>query len=221
MRRMIQCSTFIVFPLLVGLCLCAKPLIVLLYSDKWMSAIPYLKVACFAFAMLPFNTINTAAISAMGRSDVFLLLDCIKKSVGILVIFVSLHYGVMAFMLAMSFVQSPFAILVNTFANGRLLGYNLKMQLRDVLPSAIFTGIMALAVICVQFFLKPIFAMISFVPVALAAELLASFMVGVTVYFALSLYFKPQPFLEYVNAMLPMLRTRMPVLTRIAERVGQ
>ena len=216
---MIQCSTYLVFPLLAGLCICARPLIVLLYGDKWVESIPYVMVACFTFSLLPFHTINTNAISAMGRSDVFLLLDCIKKAVGIIVIVVSLRYGVMVFMLSIAFIQSPFAVFVNTFANGRLLGYNLWMQLRDIAPSALLTAVMAAAVVAVRITIHPFLVSIPFESVALAMDLILSTVVGAAVYIGLSLEFKPRPFLEYANLVLPVFRTRLPELARIVERV--
>lgn len=216
MRRMIQCSTYLVFPLLAWLCICARPLTILLYGDKWVEAIPYVMVACFTFSLLPFHTINTNAISAIGRSDVFLLLDCIKKVVGIIVIVVSLRYSVMTFMLSVAFIQSPFAVFVNTFANGRLLGYNLAMQLRDVLPSAMLTAAMAATVMAVRCSINPLLAM----PVestALAIDLLLSTVVGAVVYIGLSLKFKPRPFLEYARMASPVFRARLPWMARLLE----
>ena len=192
MRRMIQCSTYIIFPLLAGLCVCARPLIVLLYGDRWIESIPYVMVACLTFLLHPFNTINTNAISAIGRSDVFLLLDCIKKAVGIVVIIVSLRYGVMVFMLSIAFIQSPFAVFVNTFANGRLLGYNLSMQLRDITPSALLTVVMVVTVLSVRFLTKSLLAAIPFESVALVIDLILSTVLGALVYIGLSVKFKPR-----------------------------
>lgn len=218
MRRILQCSTFLVFPLLAGLCLCARPLVVLLYGEQWIKAVPYVMVACFSFSLLPFNTINIATMNAMGRSDLYLQFDGIKKIVGIFVIIVSLRYSVMAFVLSMAFIQAPFGVVVNTIAAGKLLGYNLLMQLRDVVPSIVFTGIMASAVVCVQHWLSPSFTRIPVAAVSLLLELLISGVVGVAVYLSLSLYFKPQPFREYINAILPMLQPKMPLIARAMEK---
>ena len=219
MRRMIQCSTYLVFPLLAGLCICARPIIVLLYGDKWVEAIPYVMVACFTFSLLPFHTINTNAISAIGRSDIFLLLDCIKKTLGLIVIVVSLRYSVMTFMLSVAFIQSPFAVFVNTFANGRLLGYNLIMQLCDVAPSALLTAFMSAAVIITRLLTRSLLKAIPYETVALAIDLIMSASVGAAVYIGLSLKFKPRPVLEYFNMTLPVLRLKLPRIARLLERV--
>ena len=219
MRRMIQCSTFLVFPLLAGLCLCARPLILLLYGSQWECAIPYVMIACFAFSLHPFNSINTSAISAIGRSDVFLLLDIIKKSVGVVMIIVSLHYGVIVFALATAFIQSPFAVFVNTFTNGRLLGYNLKMQLQDVSSTIGLTSAMAAAVYGVQMAIRPLLTFVPEIHVVYAIQLVVSFVVGVSVFFGLAVYFKPQPFREYVSAAMPMLTRKLSRVAMMVERI--
>lgn len=219
MRRMIMCSTYLVFPLLTGFCLCAKPLILLLYGEKWAGAIPYVMIACFAFALGPFNTINTMAISAMGRSDVFLILDCIKKSVGIVVIIISLRYGVLTFMLAWAFFQGPFAVLVNTFTNGRLLGYSLKMQLGDIFSAIIFTVIMSVAVLSTRLVVGPLLASIPIPTVSLVTDLLLSALIGISVYLGLSILFKPEPFREYLKTVRPFLVKRVPGLAQFIEKL--
>ena len=72
MRRMMRCSTFLVFPMMVGIAACSHSLLRLLYGPQWTPAAPYMMLACFTFALWPFHTINLKGIMALGRSDVFL-----------------------------------------------------------------------------------------------------------------------------------------------------
>ena len=214
MRRMIKCSTFLVFPLLTGLCVCARPLILLLYGQQWEPAVPYVMVACFSFALLPFNSINTSAISAMGRSDIYLLLETVKKGTGLVLMLLSIRYGVLVFMMTMAFVASPFAVFVNTFANGRLLKYNLGMQLVDIASSALLSGIMAMVVIGVRFAIDPVLKIIGEPHLAMVFDLVVSAIVGVACYFGLAIAFKLQAFKEYVNASLPYLDRKLPSVAK-------
>jgi len=220
MRRMIKCSTFLVFPLLTGLCLCARPLIVLLYGQKWEPAIPYVMVACFSFALVPFNSINTSAISAIGRSDVYLLLEIIKKGMGLALMFLSIKHGVLTFMMTMAFVMSPVAVMVNTFANGRLLKYNLGMQLMDIAPSALLSGIMAVVVLGVRYAIGPVLRIVGEPHLAMAFDLVASAFVGVICYLGLASVFKLQAFKEYVKASLPYLNGKLPKVAGFLERLA-
>lgn len=217
MRRMLRCSTFLVFPLLAGLCLCARPIILLLYGSQWEPSIPYVMVACFSFSLLPFNSINTCAISARGRSDVFLLLEIIKKGTGLVLMLLSIRHGVMAFMMTMAFVASPFAVFVNTFANGRLMKYNLLMQLQDIAPAALLCAAMSAAVLGVQFAARPLLALLPGVHAAMALEIVISAIVGVVCYFGLARAFNLAALRDYMTMAQPILSKKAPQLARIVE----
>lgn len=219
MRRMIKCSTFLVFPLMVGLAVCARPVILLLYGNQWEPAVPYVQLACFGFALYPFNSINTSAISAMGYSGIYLLLECIKKGVGIVVMFLSIRYGVLVLMCAMAFATAPFAVFVNTFANGRLLKYSLLMQLRDVSPSILLSAVMAAAICVVQWGISPFLSHLPRQWMCHVVILALNGIVGVFVYFFLASRLKIGPFYEYVNVALPVLRTRIPFAAKLLERM--
>ena len=86
-------------------------------------------------AMTPINGINTMAISAMGRSGLYLVLDIVKKVSGLTLMMLSIRYGIIAFVVTMAFVQDPLGIIVNTTVNGKLLHYSFAMQMRDMAPS--------------------------------------------------------------------------------------
>ena len=217
MRRMLRCSTFLVFPLLTGLCLCARPVILLLFGSQWEPAVPYVMVACFSFSLLPFNTINTSAISARGRSDVHLLLEIVKKGTGLALMLLSIRHGVLVFMMTMAFVASPFAVFVNTFANGRLLKYNLPMQLQDIAPSALLCAAMAGAVSAVQFAAKPLLVRIPSVHAAMGLEIAVSALAGAVCYFGLARVFKLAALRDYATAAQPVLRSRAPRLASFTE----
>ena len=220
MRRMIQCSTYLVFPLMAGLALCARLLLLVLYGGQWEPATPYVQIACLSFALLPFNTINTNAISAMGRSDVFLALDCVKKAIGITLTIVSLRHGVVAFMLTMALVQSPVAILINTFANGRLLGYDFVMQVKDVASSALLTAAMSVVVYGFRILVTPLADSVQMRTAAMIVELMFLSLIGALVYFGLSAWLKPRPFREFAGAVRPLLNRKLPWTARFMERMA-
>lgn len=79
-RQSIRISSYIIWPMMIGLAACSKPLIALLLTDKWLSCVPYLRVFCMIYAFHPIHTANLNAIKAMGRSDIFLKLEIVKKN---------------------------------------------------------------------------------------------------------------------------------------------
>ena len=146
MRKMVLCSTFLVFPLMVGLAICAPNVVYLLFGEKWLPCTPYVQLACFSFALYPLQTINLFTVLALGHSDMFLKLEIIKKAVGILLIVISIRHSVMVFMLVSTFVLNPFSLFVNTWPVKRIIGYPLLRQLRDVMPAVFGSLLMGFVV---------------------------------------------------------------------------
>ena len=217
MRRMIQCSTFLVFPLLTVLSVTARPLTLLLYGDQWEPAVKYVPIGCFALATGPITSINCMAISALGRSGVFLVLEIVKKTSGLLLMLLSIRYGIMAFVMTMAFVQGPFAILANTFVNGRLLNYSFFMQMRDITPTMILCGVSAAGIWCVDLALAPVVKSFASQNLGYALTLIVECATGFLLYFSLAFVFRLRPLGEYCNIILPILRKRLP---KVANRIA-
>ena len=78
-RHSIMTSTFILFPIMTGLAACSNVLVRLILTDKWIPTIFFLRIFCFTYAFAPIHTANLNAIKALGRRDVFLKLEIIKK----------------------------------------------------------------------------------------------------------------------------------------------
>ncbi len=81
-RRAIRTSSFLVLPMLFGLFAVADTMVLALLGEKWMICVPYLRIMCVAYSFWPIHITNLQAINAVGRSDVFLKLEVIKKTVG-------------------------------------------------------------------------------------------------------------------------------------------
>lgn len=190
----------------------ARPLTLLLYGNQWEPAIVYVPIGCFALATGPITSINCLAISARGRSGVFLVLEIVKKATGLVLMLLSIRHGVMAFVMTMAFVQGPFAILANTFVNGRLLKYSFGMQMRDIAPSVGLCALSAAAMWGVSLLLTPVCAMLPSRNLAYAVTLAFESIVGFGTYFALAYVFRLRPLAEYSNLLLPVIMKRLPAL---------
>lgn len=149
-RRAIKTSTYIMMPLMMGLAICAEPVVRLLLTETWLPCVPYLRIFCITYAFYPIHTANLNAIKAMGRSDMFLKLEIIKKIVGLIALGTSMWFGViwMAYSLLVTTLISS---IVNAFPNRKLLGYSYFDQIRDMFPQICLSCVMGAAVYCVQF----------------------------------------------------------------------
>ena len=138
MRRSVKLSSFVVLPLMAGLAAVAAPMVTLLIGDKWLPCVPFLQICCIDFAFYPIHTANLQAINAMGRSDVFLKLELIKKSYGVAILLIALFCFdtplAIAWGAAVSTLCSAF---VNASPNRKLLGYGYLEQMKDILPSVL------------------------------------------------------------------------------------
>lgn len=133
-RKAIQISSYIMWPMMMGMAACADNIVSLVLTDKWLPAVPYLQIACITYGLWPIHTANLQAINAMGRSDIFLRLEIVKKVVGITALLISIQYGVLAIAL-IGIITSIISSFMNAYPNGYLLKYKYLEQINDILPS--------------------------------------------------------------------------------------
>ena len=195
-RRAIKTSTYVIMPMMMGLVVCAEPVIRILLTEKWLPCVLYMRVFCFSYAFYPIHTANLNAIKAMGRSDLFLTLEVIKKIVGVAAIAISMWFGVewMAYSLLITTVLSQ---IINSFPNKKLLNYSYIHQVKDMLPQVLLSCVMGAAVFAINFIgLPDIITLLIQVPL------------GVIIYVAGSYIFKLESFKYLLNMVLGFFKKR-------------
>lgn len=133
-RISIRTSTFIIMPLMFGMAATAKPIILLLLTSKWAEAIPYMQFLCIAGAFGTVSNANMQAISAIGRSDVMLKLELIKKPLYLILLVIGIKISVLAVAYTMT-LYSILAMFLNMSPNRKLLNYKFDEQMIDILPA--------------------------------------------------------------------------------------
>lgn len=181
-RRSIMVSTYLISPLLIGMAACASTIVSLILTDKWLPCVPYLQIFCLTYLSYPIHTANLNAIKAMGRSDLFLKLEIVKKGLGLAVLFAFVRVGVMELALSLLFV-STLSMGINAWPNKQLLSYSIKDQILDILTNLVLAFAMG-AVVWAEGVLA--------IPMAL--KLILQVATGVLVYAALSVVTKNSTF---------------------------
>ncbi len=177
-RKAIRTSGYIMWPLLLGMAAVGEPMVTLLLTEKWLPCLPFLYIFCFANGFVPVSTANLNAIKAMGRSDLNLKMEIIKKSFAVIMIIVSVPFGVLA--IALSGIPiTLFACAVNIFPNRKLLGYSYLEQFKDMAPSFLMALVMAVAV----YFM-------SWIPLPLIVILILQVATGAVIYILESIILK-------------------------------
>lgn len=134
-RRAIKTSSFLVMPVMGLFALIAEPFTVIFLGERWLPAVPFIQMFCFAYALNPIQTSNLQALNGTGRSDIFLKLELIKKSYGVcIILFASIvlqnvYAIVIGFMLS-----SVISTFVNAYPNKRVIGYGYGEQVKDLAP---------------------------------------------------------------------------------------
>ena len=186
-RRAIQISSYVMWPMMLGMAACADNIVKIVLTDKWLPAVPYLQIACITYGLWPIHTANLQAINAMGRSDIFLKLEIIKKIVGIMALLISLQYGVLAIALS-GIVTGVIGTFINAYPNGYLLKYTYLEQIKDILPSICMSLIMAIIV----------YNSFDFISNAIAMVFL-KIIIGIIIYVALSVIMKNECFYYVID----------------------
>lgn len=146
-RRSIKTSSFLILPMMTGLAAVAKPLTLVVLGEKWLPAVPFIQICCFSYAFWPIHTTNLSAINAVGRSDVFLKLEIIKKCYGLAVLALAIWLFRSPIGIAMSVaITAPLGSFVNAYPNKKLLNYGFIEQMKDFVPSFLLSLAMGGAV---------------------------------------------------------------------------
>lgn len=158
-RRALKTSTFLIFPSMALLAVAAEPLVNLLLGEKWLPCVPFLQIYCFVYALLPIHTTNLQALNGMGRSDLFLKLELIKKTYGICcILFAAFVLKDVYLMVAMYMVTGVIATFVNAWPNKRVIGYSYREQLCDIAPAFVLSLVASgLALVCGSPITSPVF----------------------------------------------------------------
>ena len=196
LRRAIKTCTYVLMPMLMGLAAVASPLVEILLTDKWLECVPYMQIICFTFMFMPIEVDNLQAIKAIGRSDLALKLEIIKKVVGVVLLVASIPFGVKAIALSM-LVGAIINAIVDAVPNRKLLGYKFSQQIIDILPNLLISLAMFALVYSMSFVSLNIYLL-------LAIQVIS----GVAIYVLLSLIFKIESFKYLCNTLKSFLKKR-------------
>lgn len=144
-RRSIQTCSYVVWPLMFGIAAVSVPLVRVLFTEKWLPCVPFLCIFCLSYGFWPIHTANLQAINALGRSDIFLKLEIIKKVYGLVFLLVSLPFGPLGIAGGL-IVTDIISVFVNAAPNVKLLGYSFGEQISDLFSPFILSLIMAAVV---------------------------------------------------------------------------
>lgn len=153
-RKIIQLSTYIIAPIMIGLAVVAEPLVVVLLTEKWLPCVVFLQIGCLSYLFRPLQFINNTVIKSSGRSDLLLKLDIVKKGIGVALLLYSMQYGVVGIAVSQA-VSNLIATVINIAPNRKILNYGYGAQLADVGKNLLLAVVMGAAVYPIAFLAMP------------------------------------------------------------------
>ncbi|HWI47487.1 MAG TPA: lipopolysaccharide biosynthesis protein [Rummeliibacillus sp.] len=196
MSRSIVTSSFIIFPIMVGMAVIAEPLIKLLLTEKWLPAVPFLQISCAVYALWPIHTANLQVMNALGRSGLFLKLEIVKKVISVIILIISLPFGIYALVWG-GFISSVFSTFINAFPNKKLINYSFWEQWRDIIPSLVLSIVMGAAVYTIHWFEMPAIL-----------TLFIQVFIGIVIYIGLAKIIKLECYLYLILTLKEILRNQ-------------
>lgn len=193
-RRSIKTSVYVMGPLMVGLFCVAPELVELVLTEKWLPCVPFLRICCISYLFYPIHTANLNAIKAMGRSDLFLKMEIVKKIVGTVAIILAIPFGVMAMAYSLLIV-SVISQMINSWPNKDLLRYSYFEQMKDIIPSIVIAILMGISV-----------EIVSMISCHIVIKLCLQVLVGICIYITLSILCKNDSYIYILDKLKSMIK---------------
>ncbi len=144
-RRLIRLSAYVVFPIIILLFVLARPLVLVLITEKWEICIIYIQILCFAMMWDPIHSLNLNLLFVKGKSNLFLRLEIIKKIIGVLILCVTIPLGLVAMCYGKVFAAVLY-LIINTYYTGKLIHVGFLVQMKDLCPTILYSSIMGVGV---------------------------------------------------------------------------
>jgi teichuronic acid exporter len=194
-RQSITLGSFIILPLMVFLAATSEQLVPLLFTEKWLPSVPFLQLFCIIYGLSHLDTYTYHAISAIGKSGVFLKYQVIKKILGVVLLLITIPYGIKIIIYGQVFL-AIISVIINFKPNSVWLGYSIKEQLNDIWPCLLaslvmFAGIRLCSLIEINLFLM------------LTIEIIA----GLSIYILMALILKLNGFRTLIDVLKSTFKT--------------
>lgn len=151
-KKIMKAVIFVVAPILMIMCVLAEPLIRFILTEKWLPVAPYLQILCIVGLFYPIHSYNLNILKIKGRSDLFLKLEVIKKILIVVVVLVSVNYGIFGLLWGRVFTTIA-ALFINMYYSGKFIDYKAFEQLKDILPTIVLAVCVGLFIYLVDTFL--------------------------------------------------------------------
>lgn len=195
-NRITMTLSYITFPVIFILLLCAKPIFLLLYSERWLDSVPYFQFLCIAGLALSLQSVNNQAIAAIGKSRAMFIWTVVKRVVGISLIVEGLVVFGMNGLLCGVVFSTWFSYFVNISLVSRFIGYKWDKQILSIIPVVVSSVLSAI----IAFYIAELLNLNIYMDGVMKA------LIYISVYLGWSFAFKPESFLYFKEIVFPLIK---------------
>lgn len=185
--------SYITFPLMFILLLCAKPLFILLYSERWADSVPYFQVLCVAGLAYSLQSVNYQSVAAIGKSRTMFVWTFVKRAMGILFVVAGLLLDGMRGLLVGMVLNTWFSYFINIWLVSKHIGYRWQRQILDLLP--VLMASLSIAALS--------YAVVGLCSLSLYVDGVLKFVIFVALYACWSVMFRPEAYQLFCVAAKP------------------
>jgi O-antigen/teichoic acid export membrane protein len=185
--------SYITFPLMFILLLCAKPIFILLYTERWADSVPYFQVLCIAGLAYSLQSVNYQSVAAIGKSRTMFVWTFVKRAMGIIFVVAGLLLDGMRGLLIGMVINTWFSYYINIWLVSRHIGYRWQRQLLDLLP--VLMASLSIAALS--------YAIVGLCSLSLYADGVLKFVIFVALYAYWSVMFRPEAYQLFCVAAKP------------------
>lgn len=135
-------SSLITFPIMILLAILAKPLVIVLLTDKWLPCVPLIQILCLARMLTPLSAINMNLLNAIGRSDLYMKVDLSKLPLECIILAITIPLGIKAIVIG-NLIATIICFFINGYYPKKFFNYGGWEQLKDsakIFLALIFMG---------------------------------------------------------------------------------
>lgn len=186
-RRAVRIMSYVIFPIAFGCAVLAKSFVLVVFTEKWMNAISFIQILCLSSTIGLIGTVGMQSIQALGRSDILLKLEFIKKPIYLILLILGVKISVFGVALTM-LLYSIYATILNASPLKKIINYKYKEQIEDLFPAFTLSVVMSLIVYLSSYILLNEYL-----------RLIVGIFIGISVYILLSKIFKVDSYFYIIN----------------------
>ena len=156
-RKIFKLTSYVMFPLMAGISICGESIILLLFTDKWLSAVSFLQIACVYYAFNPIRQLCMNLNYSLKKFNSNNYIEFVRLIFYMLILlyFVKVHNSSLEMMSFLSSLVSIVIAIIYILSIKRMINYSIGEIMEDILPPFVLTAVSLIPSFFLRFIVSP------------------------------------------------------------------